>query len=125
MPPPEIQVPSDARRFSPVMTAFIDSIRHCFISRYKILAKGSGTCPTSCYFVTLRLFFFFSSSRNRTLIELLLLLVTIIYGAFQLFVNSIFVIINMVSFNSRTQQQNKKHGNSKNMCNTKTWIVAF
>ena len=36
--------------------------------------KGSGTCPTSCSFVTLRSFFFFFSSLNRNLIELMLCL---------------------------------------------------
>ena len=82
MPPPGHQVPSDARCFSLVMIAFIDSICHSFIIEYKILARGSGTCPTSCSFVPLRLVFFFflfiSTKQNFNCVAAVF--VIIIYG---------------------------------------------
>ena len=101
MPPPGPQVSSGACCFFPVMIAFIDSIRHSFIIEYKILVKGSGTYPTSCFFVTFHLPFFFSSLENINRITVVL--VIIIYSACQLFVNSVFVTINMVSSNSRVK----------------------
>ena len=72
IPSPGIQVPSRACRFFPAMIDFIDSIRHSFIIGFQTLATGSGICPTSSSFVTLRLVFFFSLSRNRTLQALVL-----------------------------------------------------
>ena len=110
MPLARVQVPSDSRPFPHVMIALIDNIRNSLIIGHKILVKGSDTCPASCSFVTLHFFFFFSSSRNITLIWVTAVFVIIIYSASQLFAHSVFVTINIVSFNS-----------SIKLCNTESY----
>ena len=58
--------------FSPVMIAFIGSIRHSSMIRNNILAKGSVACPTIYSFVTLRLLLFFYHHETVTLLLYLL-----------------------------------------------------
>ena len=49
MPHHETEVPSVARRFLPLMEAFIDNIRHSFIVGCKDLAGDCNTYHITCF----------------------------------------------------------------------------
>ena len=99
MLPGGAHVLSGARRFLPVTVVCIDSKRQSFITDYEILVKESGTCPASCSFVALGLFFFLFIITKQNFNRITVVVVIMIYGTCQLFVNRIFVTINMMPFN--------------------------
>ena len=100
---------SGARGFLPVMVVSIDSKRQSFIIEYEILVKESGTCPASCSFVALGLFFFLFIITKQNFNRVTVVVVIMIYGTCQLFVNRIFVTINMMPFNFKLCCAIQKH----------------